>query len=82
MGADEAVSTSFKIAIYSIVLTVVIGLPLGIYTAVKANSIGDKISTVYYAVVRLHAQLLDRASSGTAVFSETGLAAVFRLYFI
>lgn len=35
---------TFKIAIYSIVLTVVIGLPLGIYTAVKANSIGDKIS--------------------------------------
>ena len=35
---------TFKIANYSIVLTVVIGLPLGIYTAVKANSIGDKIS--------------------------------------
>ena len=32
------------IAILSIILTVVVGLPLGIYTAVHANSIGDKIS--------------------------------------
>lgn len=32
------------IAIFSIILTVVVGLPLGIYTAVHANSVGDKIS--------------------------------------
>ena len=33
-----------KIAIFSIILTVVVGLPLGIYTAVHANSAGDRIS--------------------------------------
>lgn len=32
------------IAIFSILLTVVVGLPLGIYTAVHANSLGDKAS--------------------------------------
>lgn len=32
------------IAIFSIILTVVVGLPLGIYTAVHANSLGDKVS--------------------------------------
>jgi len=32
------------IAVLSIILTVVVGLPLGIYTAVHANSMGDKIS--------------------------------------
>lgn len=32
------------IAIFSILLTVVVGLPLGIYTAVHANSLGDKVS--------------------------------------
>lgn len=35
---------TFYIAVFSILLTVVVGLPLGIYTAVHANSIGDKIS--------------------------------------
>ncbi|MCB5388031.1 ABC transporter permease [Blautia glucerasea] len=33
-----------KIAIFSIILTVVVGLPLGIYTAVHANSLGDRVS--------------------------------------
>lgn len=33
-----------KIAFFSIILTVVVGLPLGIYTAVHANSIGDRAS--------------------------------------
>ena len=33
-----------KIAFFSIILTVVVGLPLGIYTAVHANSVGDRIS--------------------------------------
>lgn len=33
-----------KIAIFSIILTVVVGLPLGIYTAVHANSAGDRVS--------------------------------------
>jgi len=32
------------IAILSIILTIVVGLPLGIYTAVHANSLGDKAS--------------------------------------
>ena len=32
------------IAIFSILLTVVVGLPLGIYTAVHANSLGAKVS--------------------------------------
>lgn len=32
------------IAVLSIILTVVVGLPLGIYTAVHANSLGDKTS--------------------------------------
>ncbi len=32
------------IAVLSIILTVVVGLPLGIYTAVHANSLGDKVS--------------------------------------
>lgn len=32
------------IAIFSIILTIVVGLPLGIYTAVHANSLGDKVS--------------------------------------
>jgi len=32
------------IAIFSIILTVVVGLPLGVYTAVHANSLGDKVS--------------------------------------
>ena len=32
------------IAIFSIILTIVVGLPLGIYTAVHANSLGDKAS--------------------------------------
>lgn len=35
---------TFYIAILSIILTVVVGLPLGIYTAVHANSLGDKAS--------------------------------------
>ena len=35
---------TFYIAILSIILTIVVGLPLGIYTAVHANSLGDKIS--------------------------------------
>lgn len=35
---------TFQIALYSIILTIVVGLPLGIYTAVHANSVGDKIS--------------------------------------
>lgn len=37
---------TFKIALYSIILTVVVGLPLGVYTAQHANSIGDKASLV------------------------------------
>lgn len=37
---------TFKIALYSIILTVVVGLPLGVYTAQHANSIGDKTSLV------------------------------------
>lgn len=32
------------IAIFSIILTIVVGLPLCIYTAVHANSLGDKVS--------------------------------------
>ncbi|MGN0996226.1 MAG: ABC transporter permease, partial [Candidatus Ventricola sp.] len=35
---------TFYIAVYSILLTVIVGLPLGIYTAVHANSLGDKVS--------------------------------------
>ena len=35
---------TFYIAILSIILTIVVGLPLGIYTAVHANSLGDKAS--------------------------------------
>ncbi|MGN0978616.1 MAG: ABC transporter permease, partial [Faecousia sp.] len=35
---------TFYIAVFSIILTVIIGLPLGVYTAVHANSLGDKIS--------------------------------------
>ena len=35
---------TFYIAVFSILLTIVVGLPLGIYTAVHANSIGDKAS--------------------------------------
>ena len=35
---------TFYIAILSIILTIVVGLPLGIYTAVHANSPGDKVS--------------------------------------
>jgi len=33
-----------KIAVFSILLTIIVGLPLGIYTAVHANSVGDRIS--------------------------------------
>ena len=35
-----------KIAIFSILLTIIIGLPLGIYTAVHANSAGDRVSLI------------------------------------
>ena len=35
---------TFYIAVYSILLTVIVGLPLGIYTAVHANCLGDKVS--------------------------------------
>jgi len=35
---------TFYIAILSIILTIAVGLPLGIYTAVHANSPGDKVS--------------------------------------
>ncbi|MDD3794568.1 MAG: ABC transporter permease [Lachnospiraceae bacterium] len=35
---------TLKIAIFSILLTILVGLPLGIYTAMHANSVGDKIS--------------------------------------
>ncbi len=37
---------TFKIALYSILLTIIVGLPLGVYTAQHANSIGDKTSLV------------------------------------
>ena len=33
-----------KIAVFSIILTVIVGLPLGVYTAVHANSLGDRVS--------------------------------------
>lgn len=35
-----------KIAVFSILLTIIIGLPLGIYTAVHANSAGDRVSLI------------------------------------
>lgn len=35
---------TFYIAVFSIILTVIVGLPLGVYTAVHANSLGDKVS--------------------------------------
>ncbi len=34
--------STFKIALYSIILTILVGLPLGVYSAQHANSIGDR----------------------------------------
>lgn len=37
---------TLKIAIYSIILTVVLGIPIGIFNAQHANSVGDKVTLV------------------------------------
>lgn len=38
--------STFKIALYSIILTVVVGLPLGVYNAQHVNSLADRTSLI------------------------------------
>ena len=42
---------TLKIAIYSIIFTVVIGIPLGVFCAQHANSVGDRIALVITLVL-------------------------------
>ena len=42
---------TLKIAIYSIIFTVVIGIPLGVFCAQHANSVGDRIALVVTLVL-------------------------------